>query len=240
MTITKELLDQLYGQFDIERFKAVDPCGAVYKLMEHTDDQLDIEIGALLTAMISWGSRKVIVPTALHMLGDEMQWHPAQFVLDGQYAWSYQNAKNECVYRTLNVPTFKSVCKNLQTQLQGYDTMETRLSHLSAKDAIGEICRWLEPAKVGTMDKSACKRVCMFLRWMVRHESPDLNLWTTRSQSDLYAIMDTHVCQLTQSLIPGLKPSWKTCEKLTSVFRSWNLEDPLRYDIALMQLADGQ
>lgn len=239
MTITKTLLDELYTHFDITRFKAVDPCGAVYQLMEHTDSQLDIEIGALLTAMISWGSRKVIVPTALHMLRDEMGWHPAKFVMEGGYGDSYKEAKNLCVYRTLNVPTFKHICSNLQTELQGYNSMEERLSDLSTKDAIGEICRWLEPAKIGTMDKSACKRVCMFMRWMVRHESPDLHLWKSRSQSSLYAVMDVHVCQLTESLLGGKKPSWKTCEMLTDIFRSWNQDDPLRYDIALMQLADS-
>lgn len=238
--ITKEILDELYSTFDIEKFKAIDPCGAVYQLMDNTDSQLDIEIGALLTAMISWGSRKVIVPTALHMLRDEMQWHPARFIMEGRYLESYQDAKNQCVYRTLNVPTFKEICRNLQKELTGYPTMEERLSHLTTKDAIGEICRWLEPAKVGTMDKSACKRVCMFMRWMVRHDTPDLNLWKTRSQSDLYAVMDVHVCQLTASLLQGRKPSWKTCEMLTDIFRSWNPADPLRYDIALMQVADSE
>ena len=237
--ITKELLDDLYSTFDIRKFKSVDPCGAVYQLMEHTSSQLDIEIGALLTAMISWGSRKVIVPTALHMLRDEMQWQPARFVMDGIYEDSYASASNQCVYRTLNVPTFKSVCHNLQSSLAGCDTMERRLSGLTTKEAIGEICKWLEPAKVGTMDKSACKRVCMFLRWMVRHDTPDLNLWKSRDQSDLYAVMDIHVCQLTSSLLNGRKPSWKTCEMLTDIFRSWNPDDPLRYDIALMQVADS-
>ena len=236
----KTLLDKLYADFDIEPFKQVDPCGAVYQLMQHTSNQLDIEIGALLVAMISWGSRKVIVPTALNMLGEEMNWHPAKFILEEHYETSYQHAKNQCVYRTLNVPTFKQICRNLRKELIDYPTMEKRLDGLSTKEAIGEICKWLEPAKVGTMDKSACKRVCMFLRWMVRKDSPDLGLWTTRSQKDLYAVMDVHVCQLTKDLLDGRKPSWKTCEYLTSIFREWNPDDPLRYDIALMMMATPQ
>ena len=234
----KELLDKLYSQFDIEKFKKVDPCGTVYELMNHTSDQLDIEIGALLVAMISWGSRKVIVPTALNMLSNEMQWHPATFIREGLFENSYPYAKNQCVYRTLNVPTFRQICRNLQQELSAYPTMESRLSSLTTKEAIGEICRWLEPAKIGTMNKSACKRVCMFTRWMVRHDSPDLHIWKSRDQKDLYAVMDTHVCQLTHELLGGRKPSWSTCEMLTDIFRSWNPDDPLRYDIALMQYAD--
>ena len=43
-SITKENLDAIYAQtFDIEKFKAIDPCGLVYELLAHTDDQLDID-----------------------------------------------------------------------------------------------------------------------------------------------------------------------------------------------------
>ena len=234
----KDILEKTYQDFSVERFKSVDPCGTVYELMKHTDQQLDIEIGALLVAMISWGSRKVIVPTALKMLRDEMQWHPAEFVMSGKFNDSYSNAKNQCVYRTLNVPTFRQVCQNLQNQLQGYPTMEARLDGLSTKDAIAEICTWLSPAKVGTMNTSACKRVCMFVRWMVRRQAPDFGLWTSRSQSELYAVMDTHVCQQTQHILKNKRPTWRACEELTDIFRSWDADDPLKYDIALMTLAD--
>ncbi len=235
----KAILDKAYCRFDTDNFKRVDPCGTVYQLMEHTDDQLDIELGALLVAMISWGSRKVIVPTALHMLRDEMKWHPADFIMNGKYEDSYQNARNNCVYRTLNVPTFRAVCRNLREALNGYATMEQRLSGLTVKEAIAEICKWLEPAKVGSMDKSACKRVCMFVRWMVRKESPDFGLWKSRSQTDLYAVMDVHVCRQTQCMLKNKRPTWKACEELTSIFRSWDTDDPLKYDIALMTLADN-
>lgn len=235
----KAILDKAYSSFDPESFKRVDPCGTVYQLTEHTDNQLDIELGALLVAMISWGSRKVIVPTAIHMLRDEMEWHPADFIMGGGYESSYQSAKNNCVYRTLNVPTFKAVCRNLKEALDGYDTMEQRLSGLTVKEAIAEICRWLAPAKVGSMDKSACKRVCMFVRWMVRKESPDFGLWKSRSQTDLYAVMDVHVCRQTQCMLKNRRPTWKACEELTSIFRSWDADDPLKYDIALMTLADN-
>lgn len=234
----KELLDKIYSEFDATQFKQVDPCGTVYKLMEHTTDQLDIEIGALLVAMISWGSRKVIVPTALHMLCDEMKWHPVNFIMDKAYNHSYQNAKNQCVYRTLNVPTFRQVCDNLCGALTGYATMEQRLNGLSTKEAIREVCTWLSPAKVGCMDKSACKRVCMFFRWMIRHESPDFGIWKSRSQSDLYAVMDVHVCEQTRNLLKNKRPTWKACEELTGIFKSWDANDPLKYDIALMVLAD--
>ena len=237
--VTKELLDKYYEEeFDLERFKAGDPCGAVYELMGHTTRQLDIEVGALLVAMISWGSRKVICPTARRMLRDEMGWRPADFILSGAFENSYANAKNGCVYRTLNVDTFKAVCRRLREALSGHETIEEVFGDKPTKEVVAELCTWLQDAKVGTMDKSACKRVCMFVRWMTRKTAPDLGLWTKRSQSDLYAVMDTHVLQLTESILKNKRPTWKACEELTGIFKQWDSEDPLKYDVALMTMAD--
>lgn len=240
MILTKELLDHYYNDvFDFGKFAANDPCGIVYQLMSHTNSQLDVEIGALFVAMISWGNRKAIRPAALHMLRDEMHWSPARFIINEEYEQAYADAKNRCVYRTLNVDTFRAVCRNLHAAISGHDTMEEMFEGLATKRVIGTICQWLSPAKIGAIDKSACKRVCMYVRWMTRTKSPDMGIWRKRSQADLYAVMDTHVVQLTSSLLKGKRPTWRTCEELTSIFKSWDAEDPLKYDVALMTMADN-
>lgn len=237
--INKETLDAAYEEhFDLEGFKSVDPCGIVYELMEHTDNQLDIELGALFVSMISWGLRKAIRSSALRMLRDEMLWHPAEFVRMGAFEHSYSNAKNDCVYRTLNVPAFKAVCRNLQCAIQGVDTLEGLFADKPTKEVIAIIAQWLAPARVGTIDKSACKRICMYLRWMTRKSAPDMNIWKHRSPSDLYAVMDVHVLELTLPLLRNKRPTWKACEELTAIFKSWDADDPLRYDVALMTYAD--
>jgi len=240
VVITKKILDNIYiNNFDSEIFKSVDPCGSVYKLMEHTNNQLDIELGALFVSMISWGNRKAIRKTAEYMLCDEMKWSPASFIIEGKFENSYKNAKNNCVYRTLNVETFKKVCRRIQKGLDGYNTMEKCFEGKTTKESISTICSWLSDAKIGTMDKSACKRICMFMRWMTRAVAPDFGLWATRSPRDLYAIMDVHVCNLTRSILTNKRPTWKACEELTNIFKSWDSDDPLKYDIALMVLADN-
>lgn len=237
--ITKDNLEGLYAErFSMESFLGVDPIGIVYELRKHTSCQLDIELGALFTAMISWGNRKCIRKAALHMLRDEMGWHPADFILSGAYRHSYTDARNQCVYRTLNVPTFIQVCENIRQGIQGHDTIEDALRGLSIEESIAAIASWLSPARLGTFGKSACKRICMFLRWMVRESAPDLALWHSKSQRDLYAVMDVHVCQLTASILSRKQADWRTCQELTSIFRSWNPHDPLLYDVALMVLAD--
>lgn len=240
MEITKDILDKTYLEvFRKEDFLAIDPCGIVYELMEHTDSQLDIELGALFVAMITWGNRKAIRTAARHMLQAEMGWRPGTFVMDGLFEQSYANAKNRCVYRTLNSDAFKQVCRNVREALRGHRTMEEALANLTTEECIAEICQWLAPARLGTAGKSACKRICMFLRWMVRKETPDIGLWKDRSQATLYAVMDVHVCRLTAPLLTTRQANWKACAELTDIFRSWCPSDPLRYDVALMTLADN-
>ena len=241
-SITKENLDAIYVEtFDLERFKNVDPCGLVYELLSHTDDQLDIEIGALFVAMITWGNRKAIRQAARHMLDDEMHWHPGRFILSGAYEDSYADARNGCVYRTLNSTKFKEVCRNVHQALSALGpkpTLEQLLEGKSCKECIGILCTLLAPAKLGSIDKSACKRICMFMRWMTRTTTPDLGIWKDRSQTDLYAVMDVHVCTLTASILTHRNASWASCCELTEIFRSWDPADPLKYDIALMTLSD--
>lgn len=244
--ITKELLEKAHlEKFRKDEFLAVDPCGLVYELMEHTHRQLDIELGALLLAMITWGNRKAIKQAGRKMLEDEMQWHPAEFILNKGYLHSYSNAKNACVYRTLNREKFIAVCDNIYHALTESNcnheniTMENIFQNKSIEQIIAILCQWLSPARLGTPGISACKRICMFLRWMIRRNEPDLGLWKSMDQRMLYAVMDVHVCQLTASILSRKQANWKSCTELTNIFRQWCKEDPLKYDIALMTIADN-
>lgn len=244
-TITKELLDKVCQEhFNKDKFLAIDPCGIVYELKEYTDRQLDIELGALFVAMITWGNRKAIKQAARKMLRDEMQWHPARFILDGKYENSYTDAKNGCVYRTLNREKFILVCRNIHHALAEHmkrsdkETLESFFYGMNTDEIISHLCGWLSPARLGKPGVSACKRICMYLRWMIRQEEPDLGLWKEMDQSKLYAVMDIHVCQLTAPILKRKNADWKACLELTNIFRSWSAEDPLKYDIALMTAAD--
>ena len=62
--------------------------------------------------------------------------------------------------------------------------------------------------------------------------------WKNRSEADLYAVMDVHVCDLTISILKNKRPTWKAVVELTDIFKSWDSTDPLKYDIALMTLSD--
>jgi len=82
---------------------------------------------------------------------------------------------------------------------------------------------------------SACKRLNLFLRWMVRADSVDLGVWSGVSASQLVVPLDVHVIRLGQCL--GLtryrSPGWKMASEITASLREMDPSDPVRYDFAL-------
>lgn len=88
-------------------------------------------------------------------------------------------------------------------------------------------------------DGSACKRLCLFLRWVVRAaDGVDLGLWTCLRPAELVLPLDTHVARIARHL--GLTryagASWAAAEEATSALRRLDPEDPVKYDFALCRL----
>lgn len=97
------------------------------------------------------------------------------------------------------------------------------------------------------LNGSACKRMNLFLRWMVRHEDGlDMGLWPEVPASRLIAPLDTHVYRLSVYLgwTRRKTKDWKTALEITGALRGMNPEDPLKYDFALchhgMEYCSGQ
>lgn len=88
------------------------------------------------------------------------------------------------------------------------------------------------------VDGSACKRMNLFLRWMVRRESPDLALWTFVDPAKLVIPLDTHVHRISTFLGLGTRKSadWKAARAITDVLATFDAADPVRYDFALCRL----
>ena len=85
---------------------------------------------------------------------------------------------------------------------------------------------------------SACKRWCMFLRWMVRDGAPDLGLWRHLAPGDLVIPVDTHVLRIAQltGLTERKAANWRTALDITERLRRYAPADPVRYDFALAHL----
>ena len=89
------------------------------------------------------------------------------------------------------------------------------------------------------LDGSACKRLCMFLRWVVRpNDGVDLGLWTCLAPRELVMPLDTHTTRI--CFANGLSPSpfatWRNAEHVTAALRRYDPADPVRFDFALSRL----
>ncbi|MDR2883533.1 MAG: TIGR02757 family protein [Deferribacteraceae bacterium] len=87
-------------------------------------------------------------------------------------------------------------------------------------------------------EKSASKRLWMFLRWMIRKDDVDLGLWMNYNAMDLNFPLDTHVHRMSVSLkiITQNESGVKAREKINSYFRKLSPLDPVKYDFALTRL----
>jgi uncharacterized protein (TIGR02757 family) len=82
---------------------------------------------------------------------------------------------------------------------------------------------------------SACKRLNLFLRWMVRKDEIDLGVWKTVSPARLIVPLDTHVIRLGRCLrlTRYVSPGWKMAAEITASLRDVDADDPVRFDFSL-------
>ena len=117
------------------------------------------------------------------------------------------------------------------------DAFSTRALATDVRPAYGRmparpgVCSFFPRPSAG----SACKRLNLFLRWMVRKDVVDLGVWTGLSPSRLIVPLDTHVIRLGQCLrlTRYRSPGWKMAAEITASLRAIDPVDPVRYDFSL-------
>jgi uncharacterized protein (TIGR02757 family) len=117
------------------------------------------------------------------------------------------------------------------------DSFSTRALALDIRRAYGRVpsrpgvCYFFPRPSAG----SACKRLNLFLRWMVRADQVDLGAWTHVSASKLIVPLDTHVIRLGRCLrlTRYVSPGWKMAADVTRSLRRLDPEDPVRFDFSL-------
>ena len=87
-------------------------------------------------------------------------------------------------------------------------------------------------------DGSACKRMNLFLRWMVRRSAPDLGLWKHIPPSHLVIPLDTHVARIARYIgLTGRRTAdWRMARQVTDSLRAIDAEDPVKFDYAICRL----
>jgi uncharacterized protein (TIGR02757 family) len=82
---------------------------------------------------------------------------------------------------------------------------------------------------------SACKRLNLFLRWMVRHDEVDLGVWRAVRPGQLIVPLDTHIIRLARCLrlTRYVSPGWKMAADITARLRTMDGDDPVRFDFSI-------
>ena len=120
------------------------------------------------------------------------------------------------------------------------DSFSTRAMTLDLKAAYGRV-----PARAGVCyffprpsAGSACKRLNLFLRWMVRRDALDLGVWRRLAPAKLVVPLDTHVIRVGRCLrlTRYTSPGWPMAREVTASLRALDADDPVKYDFALCHL----
>jgi uncharacterized protein (TIGR02757 family) len=122
----------------------------------------------------------------------------------------------------------------------GLDSFSTRALQTDLRPAYGRmpkrpgVCYFFPRPSAG----SACKRLNLFMRWMVRHDEIDLGVWTKVQAARLIVPLDTHVIRVGRCLrlTRYLSPGWKMAAEITASLRAIDDADPVRYDFSLCHL----
>jgi uncharacterized protein (TIGR02757 family) len=244
----KEFLDAKAAYYDQPAFVPGDPVS-----IPHRYTQLqDIEIAGLFAAILAWGNRTTIINkcTELMALFDNA---PYDFVRNHQARDRMRLMGFK--HRTFNGLDLLYFVEFLQHYYVNITSLEFAFSgHITSDDAdvrkaltgFHKMFFSLEHPErtrkhVSTPDRnSACKRLNMFLRWMVRDNKNgvDFGLWKHISPSQLICPVDVHVSRVAArlGLIPKAEANWKTAVELTEQLRLLDPKDPVKYDFALFGL----
>lgn len=208
----------------------------------------DIEISGFFSATIAWGQRPVILKNAARLM-EWMDYSPHQFVLHHTPKDTVQFEK--FVHRTFNGTDCLYFLKSLQHIYRKKGGMEKIFSEKFAGEsapakAIHHFRKIFFEMKHETrtekhvadpLANSSAKRICMFLRWMVRKDlcGVDFGLWKTIKPSQLACPLDLHSARTarTLGLLSRTQNDWKAVMELTGRLKQLDPADPARYDFAL-------
>jgi uncharacterized protein (TIGR02757 family) len=245
----KRFLDGKVNDYNQDSFIKHDPICIPHLFTK----KQDIEISGFFASIFAWGNRTIIINKSreLMKLVDDA---PYDFILHH----SEKDLKRllEFKHRTFNSTDLLYFLLFLKHHYQQAETLETAFSKWMDKND-----ETIEKALVGFHDyffslkdapvrtkkhiatpkrNATCKRLNMFLRWMVRKDNcgVDFGIWHTISPSQLICPVDVHVARVAQrfDLIRRKQIDWQTALELTSHLKRFDRDDPAKYDFALFGL----
>lgn len=208
----------------------------------------DIEIAGFIVATLAWGQRKTIINNANKWMAF-MDESPFDFILNHQET-DLKRFKG-FVHRTFNETDALTFINSLRHIYQNHGGLEKALS-TSGSDFQQKLSQFKKlffsyPHLSRTtkhiadpVSGSTAKRLCMYLRWMVRpaDKGTDFGIWTSFKPSELFLPLDVHSGNVARKLglLGRTQNDWKAVNELTETLRKFDPKDPCKYDYALFGL----
>ncbi len=258
MKAIKSFLDSKVLQYNEPSFVKNDPLGIPHRFTK----KQDIEIAGFFAAILAWGNRKSII-NSCNKLMELMGNSPYEFIM--QLDWNNDPQSfapfKKFVHRTFNETDLWHLLHFLHHHyaIKGEQSLETAFTKwlLPCDETIENALIGFHKYVFGFDEdaseekhcrkhiatpskKSACKRLNMYLRWMVRDDEKgvDFGIWKNISKSQLICPLDVHVSRVAKKLkvLKRNQNDWQSAIELTAYLRTLDKNDPVKYDFALFGL----
>lgn len=241
----KDFLDEKVELYNQVSFIDNDPISIPHAFQK----KQDIEIAGLFAAILAWGQRATIIKKCRELI-TRMDNEPHDFIR--YHKETDLNSLLGFKHRTFNDTDLLYFVSFLSWYYKQYDSLEDAFltpdnSLESGLIGFHNLFFSLEDYPPRTkkhistpLRKSTCKRLCMYLRWMVRHDAKgvDFGLWKRIPPANLVCPCDVHVDRVARKLklVRTTHTNWNTALELTNNLRKMDPIDPVKYDFALFGL----
>ena len=239
----KTELDRLYVRYNRREFISPDPLELLYRHSERRDR----EIAGLLAALLAYGGVRQIVNSATDALA-RMENRPGVFLEKSTFK-DLQKAYQGFRHRWTTGRDIAVLLAGVKAAIDRFGSLES--SFLAGflpghETVLPALAAWVQMLRGSggnahrdllscPRQGSACKRLNLFLRWMVRKDDVDPGLWSRVPASKLVVPLDLHMHRigLSWELTKRKSADLKAAIEMTEAFRAISPDDPVRYDFAL-------
>lgn len=237
-TLSKKSLNSLYKAYNHKRFIQYDPIKYVYGF----EDESERELVALISSTLSFG-RVTQILKAVDRVLDIVHNEPLSYISCLKKTPDRQLLSFR--YRFVTGQDVFNLFLSAKELLEGYGSIGAFVKRkykqgrfLDLADDVVKAFQGVKYLIPSSLKNSACKRLFMFFRWMVRHDNVDPGLWGFISPGELVVPLDTHIFRMSKNL--GLTSrrtaSLNAALEITDRLRTYSENDPVKYDWALSHI----
>lgn len=237
--ITKSELDSLVLKYENKDFIKDDPVQFIHRFK----NKKDVELAGFIASLLAYGSRVQFIKKLDDLFINIAHNEPLNFILNFE-----PELIGDFNYRFGKPVDFISIFKILKELYDTTDGLEELFNYghqqgkmfetvvdyfyARADKSVGQGFYQMIP---NPRNNGAMKRMCMYLRWMVRKSSVDVGIWKFMKPSELFIPLDVHVGRISRQmgLLTRKANDFKAVEELTDKLKEFCPEDPVKYDFAM-------